>query len=392
MIAAARRRAREPAANAAHDDARELTRLVADCAAAAIGRSALVLRLSLLAREQAQPHHLRLARATLDPLNGADRARRFELANNDTVCVFRGEAAEAVAACRAAIDHLYADDDTGAPRRPDGLLRLLSLPADGAALLALVEASLAPEEAAPAAPRPPAPPLDLARLATLELSLQQADVARFARRRPVCVLEPGGRLGLAWEKRFLSIEELAADLLPDRSARADPWLFRRLTRTLDRRMLALLWHPEDLREAGRFSLNLNVATILSPEFLRFDQALPARLRGAVILEVHPADVMADATAFLFAREFTHVRGYALLLRGLSPMLLRALPRAAMGVDWLELRWSADLAERADPFAAADRAAIVLGRADTPAALDWARARGITHIRGRAAQPAAARTG
>ena len=51
----------------------------------------------------------------------------------------------------------------------------------------------------------------------------------------------------------------------------DPWLFRRLTRTLDRRMLSLLASPGRIDVAyGPFALDLNVASLLSPEFLRFD--------------------------------------------------------------------------------------------------------------------------
>jgi hypothetical protein len=224
------------------------------------------------------------------------------------------------------------------------------------------------------------------RLLTLELSLQQADLARFARRRQVTRIAPDGGTALAWEKRFLSIDELAAALLPDRSPRADPWLFRRLTRTLDRRMLALLSHPEDLRRAGPFSLNMNVASILSAEFLRFDAALPARLRGEVLLELLPADVMADPSAFQFAREFARVRGYPLVLRGLTSVLLRMFSREALGVDWLEMRWTADLADRPCPLADADPARLILARADTPTAIAWGRSLGIAHYQGAAAQP------
>ncbi len=375
-----------------HDDARELARLVGECTAASIGRSALALRLSRLPRDRAEPHHLRLARAALDPLLAADRARLFSLDNHDIVVVWKGDASAAVAACRREIAHLFADDTTersaselGAPP-PGDLVQSLTLPDEGRAMLAIVEESLAPHADSGTVEEPPAPPLDLARLAMLELSLQQADLARFARRRPVCAATPQGGFDVAWEKRFLSIEELTAALLPDRSVRADPWLFRRLTRTLDRRMLVLLSHPEELRRAGPFSLNLNVTSILSAEFLRFDAALPARLRGEVVLELSPPDVMADPSAFQFAREFARVRGYGLLLRGLTPILLRMFAREALGVQFLQLRWTADLVARPAPLADADPSCVVLGRADTPAAIGWGRSQGIRHFRGLAAQP------
>ena len=43
-----------------------------------------------------------------------------------------------------------------------------------------------------------------------------------------------------------------------------------LTRTLDRRMLALLAEPQELRQAPPFGIALNVAALLGADFLRFD--------------------------------------------------------------------------------------------------------------------------
>ena len=128
-------------------------------------------------------------------------------------------------------------------------------------------------------------------------------------------------------------------LAPERDLRADRWLFRRLTRTLDRRMLALLAVPGEVRAAGPFGLDLNVASILSPTFLRFDAGLPAALRGQLVLDLSPADVIADPASFLFARDFARARGYRLLLRGITAGLLDAFPLRRTGLDLLQLRWS-----------------------------------------------------
>ena len=386
----------------AGEDARELARLVAECTASDIPRSVLIVRLSSLPRGLAQPHHLRLARAALDPLTSADRARLFQLENQDLIAVWRGDAVAAVIASRKAITHLFADDaiPPDASVRPGDLVEVLSLPADARPVLAAIEASIPPPPPPPVEPQ--SPPLDLGRLAALEVSLQHADLARFARRRPVGVLEEAGApehwagnaaaadptLRLAWEKRVFSMEELGASLMPDRSPTADRWLFRRLSRTLDRRMLALLSHPEEVRRAGPFSLNLNVSSILGAEFLRFDETLPARLRGQVVLELSPGDVMADPASFLFAREFAQVRGYALALRGLTPILLKMFPRELVGVHWLRLHWTPELAARSAPLGGIDPARVILGRVDSAAALAWGRAQGVTHFCGQAIQAVA----
>jgi hypothetical protein len=372
-------------------DAEHLRTVVRGCVTAGIDRRALLLRLSLLPDALAQPHHLRLARSALDPLSFADRARLYRLPNGDLVMVWRGEAAAALRTSLDTVLCLFADADERLPD-PGTLVRALRLPEDAGTLLRAVEESLLPADNADptrtaAIGAAPTDPLDPPALAALEAALAHADVARFMRRSQFCERLPGGGFRLLWEKRTLSATEIAATLSPDRAIRADPWLFRRLTRTLDRRMLALLAAPQELRDAGPFGLNLNVASIVSPEFLRFDAALPMALRGQVVIDLLLADVMADPAAFLFARDFARGRGYLLLLYGVTAGLLEAFPLRPIGLDLLELIWSPELA-RLDPDRdLPDADHIVLSGADTGAALAWGRAQGVALYQGRAVVPA-----
>ena len=223
-------------------------------------------------------------------------------------------------------------------------------------------------------------PLDLVALDGIETRLATANVARFARRRMVCRLDTGG-FSPAWENRFLSIKELFETLCPGRNAFAEPWLFRRLTRMLDRRMLALLSSASELRDAGPFALDLNLSGILSPEFLRFDRGLPARLRGQTVLNLHAADVMGDLPTFRFASAFARARGYRIMLRNVTPPLLPLLDLGALELDFVELRWSPTL-QGFDPAGLrAGTARWVLGRADDLDAVRWGRAAGIGLFQG-----------
>ena len=233
----------------------------------------------------------------------------------------------------------------------------------------------------------PTDPLDPPALAALEAALAQADVASFVRRRQICERLPDGGFRLRWEKRALVGGRDRRDTgARDRAMQADPWLFRRLTRTLDRRMLVLLSAPEELRGAGPFGLNLNVASILSPEFLRFDAVLPGALRGHVVIDLLPADIMADPAAFLFARDFARDRGYRLLLHGITADLLEVFPLRRIGLDLLRLHWSPELARLDPDQALPDAAHTVLSRADTAEALAWGRDQGIVLYQGRAVVP------
>jgi len=360
-------------------DARQLAALVKECMASAIARRALLLRLSGLAPDKVRPHHLRLAREALMPLAGADRAQQFQLPNEDVVIVWRGETV-ALAECRGALRHLFADDPELAPD-PDALALQFALPQDGEVMLAAVTASTQDRSQAPIV-RTVTTPLDPPTLALLEQALAQADVSRFARRQPVCQLTSSG-MRLCWERRHLSDSELFETILPDRAPRADPWLFRRLTRTLDRRMLAFLGAADELRGAGAFSLDLNVTSILAPEFLRFDAALPAALRGQVLLNLRPEDILADPASFLFARDFARARGYRLLLHEVGPAHLALLPLDRLGLDLVQLAWSETIA---GATGLPEGARIMLSGADTVAAVAWGRARNVSLYQGQLARP------
>ncbi len=371
----------------AREAARQLEALVHETLSTGTARQALLLRLSTLPRAMAQPHHLRLAVEALEPLTMADRARLFVLPNHDAAVIWRGTASAALADSLSRLDTLFA----GTPNvpevanfNPDVIARHFGLPEEADLLLAAIAASRQP----PPVPRPTAPhtPLDTTTLAALEAALSRADLSRFARRRPVCALVPGQGLKLAWETRQFSLAEIAETLAPDRDFKADPWLFRRLTRVLDRRMMALLAAPHELDGAGPFAAALNIASVLSPAFLRFDAALPTRLRGHVAIALRPEDVLSDPPAFLFARDFAQARGYRILLAGIAPSIAGAFPPDATGIDHVELAWQPELAATTLASLGLPAKNTVLAGVDTSGALDWAHAQGIPYVTGLLARP------
>ncbi len=372
--------------------------LVQECMSSGIARQACIVHLSRLPPSMQRPHHLRMARSAIEPLVQADRARLFELPNRDLVVIWRDASDNAVSKSREGIVQLLPPNDPARPQadlaaalasepipEQSDLWEHLTLPHDAGRLLVLAEDLLSRNEV-PAALRA-APPLDPAALLEVEALLSQADVARFARRKQICVRTVDGNFRLRWEKRYLSIEEIGASLAPDRSVTADPWLFRRLTRSLDSRMLALLASPDELQGAGAFSLNLNVGSVLAPDFLRFDEALPSSLRSQVILNVSPSDVLADPSAFMFARDFARSRAYHLLLRDVSMELLPMFPLSRIGADFIELTWTPALVREDLRRMVQDIGRVVLSGADTPQAVTWGHVNGVTLFQGQSILPA-----
>lgn len=360
---------------------------------AGAGRKAVLLHIDRLPPALTKPHHIRLARDALRNLLEADRAQSFELSRGRVAVIWRGRGGDELAQAREALGHLLSDQPAGQTPLLGELLTLYDLPEQAIWLLdELTEPAERPGQAGA-----PAQSLDLARLARLESSLVQADLSRFTRWRsimrilpedvgPPASLPPAPAAAtLAWEERYFAVYELAAGLCPDRNVKGDPWLFQRLTRLLDQRMLAALSVPGEFRRGHSFALNLNVMSMLSEEFLRFDRILPMTGRGGVILNLRPADLLADCAAYSFARNFARARGYRLALLAGTAATLRLFDLKALGVDYVQLKLSSELLAQAG--AVRDHlpqgVEMVVSGLDRSADVRWAQLQGVGLGLGRA---------
>lgn len=358
-----------------------LSAWVRESAVSGVERHALLLRTDVLPASLSRPAQLRRARQALDPLALADRGRSHELAGGRVVISWRGDAPALLRQTLDALDSLLQEDPFEAPGI-NQLVDVFDLPAEAERLLHEAERSIVGRRERSAAPGTDLVfelphtlrKLDPESLDRLEQGLALADMSRFARRKPICHASSNG-MQLTWEDRTLSIKELIDTVAPGCDAKSEPWLFRRLTRVLDRRMLAILSDPQDLRGAGPFGLTLNVASVLSPEFLRFDAALPPALRNRVVISLLPADVAADAGAFAFARNFARGRSYRVCLRAVSAALLPVLDLPAMELDYVQLAWSPDLHDLPS-LPDSGGARWIMGRPCTGDAIAWGRRAGI----------------
>jgi hypothetical protein len=364
-------------------DALALAQLVREAVAAGAERQALHLRMSGLNDRLKAEHHHRLVREALEPLLRPTRSRLFELPNGDLVAVVPPRSNH-VDVARAALDVLlHADGEL-----PGQAYTALRLPHQAAALLAVVEDSLGSASAAPA------PALtgrfDAAGLAELERVLGSASLAAHLRQRPVCRLRPGGQgPEPEWQEYRVATTELCATLLPGAAPAGMPWLHRRLKRLLDRRLLAELARPEDIRQMGRIGLSLTVQGLTDPEFLRLDSLLGQDARRHVTLGLSVSELLADPEGFAFAASFCRTRGYRLALEEVEAATLTLLPVAGLGgtglaVDLLKLRWSSALTQlgaRLTEALPSHPDSVVLTGVDRAAAIGWGWENGITLFQG-----------
>jgi len=180
-------------------------------------------------------------------------------------------------------------------------------------------------------------PGDLSKLISI---LERADLTNILRKQTACVIGENGIPKPFFQEAYVSIDDLQKTCTPDIDLLSDRWLFHYLTRTLDKRVLTLMANT-GINPDMPFSLNLNVQTLLSPEFSKFDALVPAQLRGKTVIEIHKVDVFSDMGAFLFARDFLHDKGYLLCLDGLTQHTLPFFDKNKLGLDYFKVFWAPD---------------------------------------------------
>jgi hypothetical protein len=368
------------------------------------GREAVVLRLSGLRPFNRRDHHLRAAADNFDPLVKDLKGQLFLLKSGNLYFFFQGEVKGHVESAVQKIRFLFGDDPLLADEgRRERFSEWFVIARDFDKVLHIVQALTDAERedaestrrkmdarTALKARQERGAPLTPEVLDRMEKALFRADLSNMVRRQYVCGVTAKGVPEPAFSELFISISDLRETLIPGVNLTANRWLFQHMTSSLDQRMLSMLVKTDHITLTGDISFNLNVGTILSPEFLTFDENITASRRGSLVVEVDCADAFIDLSAFCFARNFVQLRGYRICLDGLTYRTLSAIDRERLGVDFVKLIWDPEMIDagpemqgRVEALVKRTGASrIVLSRCDDREALDFGRRIGIRFFQGR----------
>lgn len=362
------------------------------------GRMACELHLGLLRPYHQQPHHLRIVRKTLEPLTRRFDAGIYEMHNRSVVVVTKGATLADIEKYVAMVRALFAEDPLFLGEDESQFCSWYDLAQDYEALLRRAR-QLSGEQKAAAetagaqdtAAAPGGSEIGPTHLEQIERAIEHADLANILRRQEVCAVIPGLRPEPMFHELYFSMHFLAQNLLPGHNVTADDFLFRHLTRVLDRRMLALMMQRELFHLLKTAALNLNVRTVLAAEFMEFDKTTNLQDRGSLAIELPALDVMNDPEEYLFARDFLKERGYKIVLDGVKHLNLPLIDRDWLGFDFVKVTWTPSLfddasTQRGEALKAAvsriGRDRVVLCRVDSEDGLKAGEALGVTLYQGR----------
>ncbi len=369
------------------------------------GRQAVHIHLSSLKPFNRRDHHIRAAANSFEFLVREMQGQLFVLQSSDLFFIYKDRAQPEVETVVQKVRYLFSDDPLLAEEESDdrGFATWYDVEADYDAILYSVQDQVEAGQRGHSAGRnrlsaraslkarqEQGEPLTPEVLERIESALERADLSNLVRRQFICGISQKMVPMPVLSEMFISIRDLRETLLPSVNLLSNRWLFQHLTETLDRRMLAMLNRPDALAISGDISINLNISTMLSPEFIAFDENLSAVRRGAIIIELQKVDIFADLGAYLFAREYAQDKGYRVCIDGLTHHTMPMVDRDRLGADLVKLIWDPEMADEGDAMhdritalvARAGESRVVLCRVDTREAVDFGHSVGITLFQGR----------
>ncbi|PHS79222.1 MAG: hypothetical protein COB59_03060 [Rhodospirillaceae bacterium] len=367
------------------------------------GRKAVRINLSSLMPANRREHHIRAATNSFESIVSDLMGQLFQLENLDIFFVYKNEAHARVEDTVQKVKFLFSDDPLFDKENKSGkeFLTWFDVESQYDELLDMAQgmgddnrpsrspSSRSNVREALKARQEHGDPLNPEILSRAVKALYRTDLTSLVRRQFVCVVNKKMVPEPLFSELFISIADLRETMMPGINLTANRWLFQYLTESLDKCVLSLLSKADTFMMTGDISFNVNVSTLMSPDFIAFDEGMSAARRGSMVLELQKVDIFADYGSFLFAHEFCREKGYRICLDGLTYEDLLMIDRERLGVDYVKMTWSPDLTDGGNQVKedlkeivkAAGSKRIILARCDDREAIDFGRSIGIRLFQG-----------
>ncbi|MCF6215100.1 MAG: EAL domain-containing protein [Emcibacter sp.] len=232
-------------------------------------------------------------------------------------------------------------------------------------------------------------PMGPMQLDQLERNLTNMDIDRMIADQTAFVVVGDENAKPVFIEHYVSVNEIKESLLPTYDLRADKWLFKRLTRTFDTKIMQSLPAKNILRDQV-ISININVETVLTPEFDKFMALFKQKNNQPLILEMGMFDVISNIQNYYEARKKLSRLGCRITLDAIDIQALPVLDRELLSVDFLKISWQPDY-KKLIGSAAQDKIIaaiaehgnmrIILCHCDTESALEFGKSFGIHMYQG-----------
>lgn len=180
-------------------------------------------------------------------------------------------------------------------------------------------------------------PMGPIQLDQLERNLINMDIFQMMANQTAYVIVGNSKPQPIFVEHYISVAKIKEKLLPTYNMHSDKWLFQRLTRTFDKKLLQAL-PDRDIIQGQVISININVETIFTSEFDIFISKFRKKNNQPLILEMGLFDVISDIQQYYDARDKLTKLGCRISLDAVDAQSLAVLDRELLAVDFLKINW------------------------------------------------------
>lgn len=348
------------------------------------------LHLSLL-KDKSSVDILSIKRAMQETADNSSYLQVFTLSNDDVIILYKGIKFSAISEVCQSLEKLLLSRTQMTkqnPYREDSLYSIMELSLNFVNVMRFVEGLQ--KEGGVGAEVQTKPPITLEELAKIERAVQMFDLSPFMLNQPVVNIRNGEENEFEYFELYIAVKSLEERLSPEFDITANKWLFSYFTSSLDLSIMKTLNYGVDFLRGRRLGLNLNLSTILSASFIKFDERLTTDLRGNVILEINKTDLIENVSMYKEVIDFASSRGYQICIDGLNDFWITHMDLEYMACDYAKIFWSDDMLQMsegeyeafADRIKAASNCRYILARCGTVEGLMFADKAGIELVQGR----------
>lgn len=189
-------------------------------------------------------------------------------------------------------------------------------------------------------------PIDAGQIDAVKEHLDMVNLVDVVKHQGVIRLENSSNYRRLFDEYFVAVKDLSRNFDEKVDLVGNKWLFLYLTQTLDKKTMASFVVSDVKNRTGKISLNLNLSTINTSDFMNFEQYIKGQ-NQSIIVEVQPIDMLNNMSAFIDTREKLHKLGHEVLLDATSLEMLQSLNIKSLGFDYVKLFWH-DLMEEYNP--------------------------------------------
>jgi hypothetical protein len=373
-----------------HDDAKLLT-LLQSAKRELQGLRLVHLHLSLL-KEKSYNDISAIRRAVQEISENSAFLQMFNLSNEDVIILYKGIKFSAITDVCQKIERLMLSRTsmTGInPYREESLYSIMELSLNFVNVMRFIEGldtSGGPDNVKIKTK----PAINLDELARIERQMAIFDLSPFMLNQPVMDIRPEAQNQREYFELYIAVKNLEERISPEFDITGNRWLFNYFTSNLDQSILKTLNYGLDFIRGHKIGLNLNLTTIMSSAFVKFDERLTAELRGNVVLEINKVDLVENESIYKEVVDFARNRGYSICIDGLTPFWVTHMDLEYMACDYAKMFWSPDMLEMeselydslTEKIENQAKCRFILARCGTVSGLLFAHGAGINLVQGR----------